>query len=57
MQNIMEGKESYVAETKRECAWEAERMRKREVVLVQRSTDLHEHEKEMQSGKQDKLCR
>jgi hypothetical protein len=35
---------------------EAERMRKREVASVQRSTDLHNHKTEMQSDKRDKLC-
>ena len=43
-------------ETERECAWETEHMRKREVVSLQRSTDLHKHKEEMQSDKQDKLC-
>jgi len=45
-------------ETERECVHEkeAEHKRKREAVLVQRSTDLHKHEKEMKSDKQDKLC-
>jgi hypothetical protein len=32
-------------------------MRKREVASVQIPTDLHKHEKEMPSDKQDKLCR
>ena len=44
-------------ETERECAWETEHMRKREVASVQRSTDLHKHEKERQNDEQDKLCR
>jgi hypothetical protein len=42
-------------ETERECVWEAECMRKREVASVQRSTDLHKHREEMQSDKKDKL--
>jgi hypothetical protein len=43
-------------EKEREFAWEAECMRMREVASVQRSTDLHKHEKEMQCEKQDKWC-
>ncbi len=44
-------------ERERECASEAEHMRKRELVSVQRSIDLHKHEEKMQSDKKDKLCR
>jgi hypothetical protein len=34
-------------QTERECVWEAEHVRKREVASVQRSTDLHKHKMEM----------
>ncbi len=41
----------------RECASEAEHIRKRKVASVQISIDLHKHKEEMPSDKQDKLCR
>ncbi len=44
-------------ETERECVWEAEHMRKSEIVSVQISTYLHKQKEEMKSDKKDRLCR
>ncbi len=52
----MEGKRASLRRGReRVCVLEAEHMRKREVASVQISIDLHKHEEEVQSDKQDKL--